>query len=81
MMSAFGEDRYLSYSPYLKPIIAAGVRCVVIDVRLEELDPAAFRFLLEFARDNELKLRPGRKQMRPEVAAEAAATGGAAAPG
>ena len=80
MMSAFGEDRYLSYSPYLKPIIAAGVRCVVIDVRLEELDPAAFRFLLEFARDNELKLRPGRKQMRPEVAAEAAATGGAAAP-
>src|SRR5262249_30287299 len=29
MMSVFGEDRCLSYSPYLKPIIAAGVRCVV----------------------------------------------------
>jgi hypothetical protein len=41
MMSAFSEDRHLSYSPYLKPIITAGVRCVVLDVRLEQLDPAA----------------------------------------
>ena len=71
MMSAFGEDRCLSYSPYLKPIIAAGVRCVVLDVRLEELDPQAFRFLLEFAKDNELKVRPGRRQKRPEEAAAA----------
>lgn len=74
VMSAFSEDRYLSYSPYLKPIIAAGVRCVLVDVRLEELDPAAYRFLLEFAKDNELNVRPGRRQKRPEVAAEEAAT-------
>ena len=74
MMSAFSEDRYLSYSPYLKPIITAGLRCVVVDVRLEELDPPAFRFLLEFAKDNELKLRPGRKQRRPEEVAAGAAT-------
>ncbi|MCC7487859.1 MAG: DUF3579 domain-containing protein [Burkholderiales bacterium] len=74
MMSVFGEDRQLSYSPFLKPIIAAGVRCVVVDVKLEETDPAAFRFLLEFARDNELKLRPGRRQKRPEdLAAESPA--------
>jgi hypothetical protein len=69
MMSVFGEDRHLSYSPYLKPIIAAGVRCVVVDVRLEETDPAAYRFLLDFAKDNELKLRPGRTKKRPEEAA------------
>ncbi|HZM45714.1 MAG TPA: DUF3579 domain-containing protein [Burkholderiales bacterium] len=81
MMSAFSEDRYLSYSPYLKPIIAAGVRCVVLDMKLEELDPAAFRFLLEFAKDNELKIRPGRKQQRPEAAAaESAASGTASLP-
>ena len=78
MMSVFGEDRHLSYSPYLKPIIAAGVRCVVVDIKLEELDPTAFRFLLDFAKDNELKLRPGRKQRRPEEAAAqpAAVAGG-----
>ena len=83
MMSVFSEDRHLSYSPYLKPIIAAGVRCVVVDVKLEELDPPAFRFLMEFAKDNELKLRPGRKQLRPEEAAvaAAAATGGTSVAG
>lgn len=72
MMSVFSEDRHLSYSPFLKPIIAAGVRCVVVDIKLEEIDPPAFRFLLEFAKDNELKLRPGRKQRRPEEPAAGA---------
>lgn len=74
MMSVFGQDRHLSYSPYLKPIMAAGVRCVVVDLRLEELDPDAFRFLLGFARDNELKMRPGRKEKRPEEVASGPAT-------
>lgn len=60
MMSVFGEDRHLSYSPYLKPILTEGMTCVVVDRRLEALDPAAFKFLLEFARDNELRMRPGR---------------------
>lgn len=66
MMSVFGQDRHLSYSPFLKPIIAGGIRCVVVDLKLEGLDPDAFRFLLGFARDNELKMRPGRKAKRPE---------------
>jgi hypothetical protein len=60
MMSVFGEDRHLSYSPYLKPVIADGLSCVVIDGRLRSIDAAAFAFLLGFARDNELRLRPGR---------------------
>lgn len=60
MMSIFGEDRLLSYSPYLKPIVANGLTCVVVDARLEALDPPAFNFLMDFARDNELKMRPGR---------------------
>src|SRR5688500_11810443 len=68
MMSVFGEDRHLSYSPYLKPVLIGGVRCVVVDRHLERLDPAAYRFLLDFARDNDLTMRPGRKQRRPEPA-------------
>ncbi len=69
MMSVFGEDRHLSYSPYLKPVLIGGIRCVVVDRNLEQLDPAAYRFLLDFARDNELTMRAGRKQRRPEPAA------------
>lgn len=66
MMSVFGEDRHLSYSPYLKPVVSSGVRCVVIDRELEQIDPPAYSFLLGFARDNELMLRPGRRKIRPE---------------
>lgn len=66
MMSVFGEDRQLSYSPYLKPVIVEGTTCVVVDRELETLDPAAFRFLMTFASDNELVMRPGRRLRRPE---------------
>ncbi len=69
MMSVFSEDRHLSYSPYLKPVISAGVHCVVVDRGLEQLDPTAYSFLLGFARDNELTMRPGRKQLRPDAPA------------
>jgi hypothetical protein len=60
MMSVFGEDRHLSYSPYLKPVMADGLSCVVVDGRLQSIDAGAFEFLLGFARDNELRVRPGR---------------------
>lgn len=66
MMSVFGEDRQLSYSPYLKPVIISGTTCVVVDRRLEAMDATAYKFLMSFARDNELTLRPGRMAKRPE---------------
>lgn len=31
-----------------------GVRCVVVEPSLAEVEPRAYRFLLDFARDNEL---------------------------
>ena len=66
IMSVFGEDRQLSYSPFLKPVIIVGTTCVVVDRKLEGLDTAAYKFLLSFARDNELVMRPGRMAVRPE---------------
>lgn len=66
MMSVFGEDRQLSYSPYLKPVTVAGTSCVVVDCTLAQLDAAAYKFLMSFAQDNELQLRPGRQEPRPE---------------
>ena len=63
-MSLFGEDQRITYSPYVKPIIAADIKCVVVDRRLEQLDVEAFGFLMSFARDNELQLRDGRHEIR-----------------
>jgi hypothetical protein len=68
VMAAFGGDHRMQYSPYVHPVTAAGVRCVVVDLRLEEVEPMAYRFLLSFAKDNELKTRDGRDAHRTELA-------------
>lgn len=54
VFSVLGVDHRLNYSPYVTPTAIDGVRCVVVDKQLEALDPRAYRFLLGFARDNEL---------------------------
>jgi len=45
----------LSYSPYVVPVNVDGVRCVVVDKRLRELEPLAWKFVCGFASDNNLK--------------------------
>jgi hypothetical protein len=42
------------YSPYVQPTLVAGVRCVIVDSRLRDLEPRAWDFVVGFARDNEL---------------------------
>jgi hypothetical protein len=77
VMSLFGEDQRISYSPFVRPIVSAGARCVVVDVRLQELQPEAFAFLLGFARDNELRVQDGSDPARlPAPAAGAGAAAG-----
>src|SRR5258705_7961002 len=68
VMSAFGGDHRMQYSPFVHPITANGVRCVVVDVRLEQVESMAYRFLLAFAKDNELQTRDGRVPERTKLA-------------
>lgn len=53
-MCAFGGDQQLRYSPYVRPLLLDGVRCVVVDPALAKVEPRAFRFLIDFASDNAL---------------------------
>jgi hypothetical protein len=68
VMAAFGGDHRMQYSPYVYPVTARGIRAVVVDLRLEEIEPMAFRFLSGFARDNELRTRRGRVAERTLLA-------------
>jgi len=68
VMAALGSDQRMQYSPYVHALTAGGVRCVVVDKRLEEIEPMAYRFLLGFARDNELQTRQGRPPERTRLA-------------
>ena len=54
IMSTFGGDQQMRYSPHVQPTMLDGVRCVVVDPALADVEPRAYRFLLDFAKDNEL---------------------------
>jgi hypothetical protein len=56
LTSAFGDDRKLSYSPFVRPISVGGAKAVIVAHELEALEPRLFRFFLGFAQDNELRV-------------------------
>ncbi len=49
------RSSHLTYSPYVIPTDIGGVRCVVVDERLRDLEPLAWKFVEDFASDNKLK--------------------------
>lgn len=56
---ASGRDAYIGYSPFVRPTLIGGVKCVVVDERLRELERMAFDFVMNFARDNDLPVTEG----------------------
>lgn len=48
--------RALGYSPYCVPRIVDGVRSVLVDEALREIEPMAWDFVMNFARDNTLRV-------------------------
>jgi hypothetical protein len=47
---------YLSYSPWCLPTVVDGVKAVVVNRQLRELEPMAWDFVLNFAKDNDLQV-------------------------
>ena len=68
VMSQFGASHRMAYSPYVYPVLSEGLTCVVVDARLREIEPLAYKFLVSFAKDNELQVRDGRTIERAEAA-------------
>ena len=56
IMSAFGADQRMTYSPYVRPGSHAGEKCVYVAARIHDLEPMAYNFLVSFAADNELQV-------------------------
>jgi hypothetical protein len=57
--ASFGADRKLRYSPYLKPRLLNGVRCLAVDLKLKDINPEGFAQLMHFAEENQLSLKDG----------------------
>jgi hypothetical protein len=56
VMSAFGADEQLRYSPLVTPALRDGLRCVIVKRELASLEPRLFKFFLSFAVDNDLQI-------------------------
>ena len=55
--ATFGPDRKLKYSPYLKPNMINGVRCLVVDLKLNDVNPEGYAQLKQFADENQLSIK------------------------
>jgi hypothetical protein len=64
ILSNVGSDNRLNYSPQVCPVTRSGIRCVVVDKVLEQQDPRVFKFLMDFAGENDLEIIPGRQLAR-----------------
>ncbi len=49
-----GIGAYIGYSPYCVPQVVAGVKCVIVNEALQSIEPMAWDFVMNFARDNRL---------------------------
>jgi Protein of unknown function (DUF3579) len=49
-----GPGAYIGYSPYCVPRLLGNVRGVLVNEALREMEPMAWDFVMNFARDNDL---------------------------
>ncbi|MBC7500978.1 MAG: DUF3579 domain-containing protein [Herminiimonas sp.] len=50
-----GRHAHLQYSPYVRPTVLAGVKSVVMSEDLRAIEPLAYHFVINFAKDNNLQ--------------------------
>lgn len=69
-----GIGAFIGYSPYCVPRVINGVKCVIVNEKLRDLEPMAWDFVMNFARDNNLQVAEA--CLLPEVGGAAAASKG-----
>ena len=50
-----GIGAFIGYSPYCVPTVVDDVKCVIVSEALRGVEPMAWDFVMNFARDNELQ--------------------------
>ena len=51
-----GPGAHIGYSPYCVPRVIENVKCVIVSESLRDIEPMAWDFVMNFARDNELQV-------------------------
>ena len=51
-----GPGAHIGYSPLCFPRVIDGIKCVIVDEGLRDVEPMAWDFVMNFARDNDLRV-------------------------
>jgi hypothetical protein len=51
-----GIGSFIGYSPYCVPQVVDGVKAVLVNEALKDIEPMAWDFVMNFARDNQLQV-------------------------
>lgn len=75
ILSSFDKGNRLSYHEWVHPILVDKIRCVAVDKKLEEINPSMFRFLMDFAADNDLRVMDCQSLIEEQAEAKGSAAG------
>jgi hypothetical protein len=51
-----GRNAHMKFSPYVYPTTLNGVKAVVVSNAIKSVEPLAYHFVVNFAKDNDLKV-------------------------
>lgn len=51
-----GRDAHLQFSPYVYPTLVNGIKAVVVNRKLQQIEPLAYHFVRSFATDNDMQI-------------------------
>lgn len=60
-LASFDLQHRLHYSMSVKPCVIDGEKCLVVARCLEQTNPGAYQFVMEFARSNKLRVQLDRR--------------------
>jgi len=69
-LARFGRDHRLHYANAVHPCVIDGTKCLVVERDLHVEDPAAFEFIMNFARTNDLRIVTDRRERDEPVGHE-----------
>lgn len=55
-LASFGRDQRLHYSNAVRPSMVEGEKCLVVDNSLQQSNPVAFDYIMQFVRANRLQM-------------------------
>jgi hypothetical protein len=62
-----GPNAHLAYSPYVRPTMLNGVKAVVVNNDIKQIEPLAYHFVRNFAKDNDLQVVEACLMPEPKV--------------